>query len=429
MDENSKNDSTNEDYGKYGLNVLMKIGITRMPKFLSIIASVFIFVLGTSTILIKYNQQNTSAMAIFIIVITVVGVLITLILGILVSKLLSMIFVGFAKDFNLIADGETMSNDNSFNYNDPVSKLIHASSRINQKIDKEITEIKSISSGDLRTKVELISDRDQMGMALKEMVTNLNSLIVSIAASAEQVSLRADQFSISSTTMSNGATEQASALQQLTASVEEITNRAKLSAQNAEQANRLARDVQHNAMDGNKKMLDMLNAMEAISQSSKSIVNITKVIDDIAFQTNILALNASVEAARAGEHGKSFAVVANEVRSLAARSANAVIETTEMLEGALQRVEIGTTIANETAEALEQISQKVEKVTKLFSEISNSSQQQASAVSEINQGISQISQVVQTNAANSEESASASEELATEANKLKCEVSVFTIIN
>jgi methyl-accepting chemotaxis protein len=211
----------------------------------------------------------------------------------------------------------------------------------------------------------------------------------------------------------------------LTASVIEIADQTKKNATNANQANQLSTEAKQKALQGNDQMKMMLTSMEDINKSSQDISKIIRVIDDIAFQTNILSLNAAVEAARAGQHGKGFAVVAEEVRSLAARSAEAANNTTALIEGSINKVKAGTEIANETADALVEIVAEIEKSAYLVEEIAKASNEQAYGIAQISQGIEQVSQVVQTNSATAEESAAASQELFSQAEMLKEMVGAF----
>ncbi|NLY71126.1 MAG: HAMP domain-containing protein [Clostridiales bacterium] len=255
--------------------------------------------------------------------------------------------------------------------------------------------------------------------SLNSIINALNTMMGEINEAANQVAAGSMQVSDASQALSQGSTEQASSLEELTASINEIAEQTKQNALNANEADEYARLALKKASEGNKQMEEMLQAMDEINESSQNISKIIKVIDDIAFQTNILALNAAVEAARAGQHGKGFAVVAEEVRTLAARSAAAANETIGLIEGSIEKVKVGTNIANDTAQALNEILEEVEKSASLAKEIANASNEQASGISQINKGIEQVSQVVQNNSATAEESAAASEELSSQAELLK----------
>ncbi len=276
-----------------------------------------------------------------------------------------------------------------------------------------------IAEGDLTVEVQPASNEDILGNALLRMITNLRELVGQIQSASDEITSGSQQVADSSQSLSHGATQSAAALEEISSSMNEIGSQTKQSAENASQANQLSGVAKSSAEVGSRKMAAMIDAMADINASAQNISKIIKVIDEIAFQTNLLALNAAVEAARAGQHGKGFAVVAEEVRNLAARSAKAAEETTQMIEGSVEKSANGSQIAKETSEALSEIVTNITKVTDLVSEIAAATSEQALGIGQINQGLGQIDQTIQKNTAAAEESAATSEELSGQAAYLR----------
>ncbi|MCL2017144.1 MAG: methyl-accepting chemotaxis protein [Defluviitaleaceae bacterium] len=319
------------------------------------------------------------------------------------------------------------------NYN---GDFLAISSDVNNIVDilsSYISEISNIlgqiSQNDLTHSItrEYAGDFYAIKESINHISTTLNRTIAEISTVSGQVLNGAKQISASANSLAEGATEQASSVEELNASIDLINEQTKQNADNADNASQLSNKSTKNATSGNEAMTQMLDAMAQIKDSSTSISRIIKVIQDIAFQTNLLSLNAAVEAARAGEHGKGFSVVAEEVRSLASRTQAAATETTGLIGDSIDRVDSGSVIAESTAEALNLIVANATEVMHIIQNISNASREQAEAIDQVSVGLGQISSVVQNNSAVSEETAAAAQELNSQAEVLQELVYAFKL--
>lgn len=310
---------------------------------------------------------------------------------------------------------------------DEVGELMKSFRTMVENIRNQAQTAEAIAGGDLTVHVKINSEKDVLGIALSSIVEKNSHVLSQICDASGQVVSGAGQISEASARLSEGACRQSGSLEELASAVTEIKDWIGLSADNAEMARTCANDVKDGAMDGNRHMEEMLRAMDEINVSASNISNVIKTIEDIAFQTNILSLNASIEAARAGQYGKGFAVVADEVRSLAARSAEAVKETTDMIANSMQRTDYGTKIAKTTADAFNKIVGGIEEVVGLAEKIASASTAQTSSIDRINDEITQVSGVVQASSAASEESAAASSQLYKQAETLKEMVQTFKL--
>lgn len=264
-------------------------------------------------------------------------------------------------------------------------------------------------------------------LSMRGIRDRLGESMTHIRDAADQVSSSSDQISSGTQMLAQGAAEQAASVEELAATIEKISTQIEQNAQNAVQANSHTTAVAEEAREGDKRMHEMLSAMEEIRASSQHIANVIKTIEDIAFQTNILALNAAIEAARAGAAGKGFSVVADEVKNLAAKSAEASKSTVEMITESLSSVEKGVKIAEDTAQSLSGVLNGVQEVSLKVEEIAAASSNQAQAAANVAQGIDQIASVVQTNSATAQQDAAACEELSSQAQMLKGLVEQFRL--
>ncbi len=251
-----------------------------------------------------------------------------------------------------------------------------------------------------------------------------------IASGANEITSASAQVSTSGQSLAAGASEQAASLEETSASLEELASMTKRNADHSVDAKKMAAETRHAADTGATDMQQMSAAMTDLQKTSANVAKIVKTIDEIAFQTNILALNAAVEAARAGEAGAGFAVVAEEVRSLAQRSASAAKESAATIQEAVHMSERGVTLSGKVVSGFAEILSKARSVDELVGEIATASREQSEGIQQINIAVNQMDQVTQTNAASAEESAASAEEMTAQAVTLQgCVFDLLQLVN
>lgn len=378
------------------------------------------------------ERANTARLILFIaiLVAVAVAVLLGLLLARMISKPLNKMVEAADKlaggnfDINIDADSkdETGMLAKSFKNMSDTLKIIIA----------DLTRgLESFATGnfavDSQAKDSYVGSYYPLLDSIVKMRDTLIDTLQNINVAAEQVATGSDQVSSGAQALAAGSTEQAAAVEELAASVERIAEQAEENSSLVIEASKSVQQAGVGIRAGNEHMEQLSQAMGDISAASHQIANVTKVIEDIAFQTNILALNAAIEAARAGSTGKGFAVVADEVRSLAAKSAEAAKQTGELIQSSVTTVSRGMEISNQTVQILRDVGTSAVEVTGSFEKIEHSIAEQTVAIEQIKDGLSQISAVVQTNAATAEENSATSEEMSAQAATLRAEVGKFRL--
>ena len=295
-------------------------------------------------------------------------------------------------------------------------------------------DMSRISSGDISFHIDntFLNMNDEWGDIAKScenILNNLNKVVTTVKHSAEQVSTAANQVLAGNNDLSERTESQASSLEETAASMNEMASAIKESAESVAESTNMVTDAKDALNNAGLIIEESVNKMNDVHEASTKIMDITKLIENIAFQTNILALNASVEAARAGDQGRGFAVVASEVRNLAQNTQESVKNITALIADSNDKTDLAAKSVKESKEMFADISQKMDNASSMMDNINISSQEQQKGIEQVNSAISNMDSSVQKNAALVEEATAASQSLLSEANELIEVIGYFKLRN
>lgn len=354
-------------------------------------------------------------------------------LGVLVGRI-TVTLNPIAGRLKLLADGDVHTPPVPVNRtNDEMEVLSQATDELINQMREVVSGItrhlENMAKGDLTLPVEAEYKGDfaPIHTSLRLIYGQLNKTLQAIRRSAEQVNAGASQVADAAQALASGTAEQAETIEGLSSFVTEVSVQIEQNSAHIDEATGHMEQAVGRVEESNDKMQQMLTAMDEIKMTSGEISRITQDIEGIASQTSLLALNAAVEAARAGEAGKGFAIVADEVRGLAAKAAEAAKRTALLVGNSSRAVEEGLNIAQENAAILVDVTNQAKHVQELMENVEDASRKQAAAIGQATYGITQISAVVQSNAATAEESSASSQELSAQASLLREEIGRFKI--
>ena len=382
--------------------------------------------------------EGVLATVVIIIILMAVSVAAAVLTAVLVSNRIVKPIKQCSDRIRTLSNGDLTSPATVINAKDETGVLSRSTSEVVNSINMIISDAERIlgemadGNFDVDTKLNshaYVGDFSSLIQAIGKINGDLSDALYQIDLAAQQVSAGSDQVSGGAANLSQGTTEQASSIDELASTINDISVKTEENLEDCRKAKLSVDETTKLMKEADNHMQRMTGAMSRIDRSSEEITKIIKAIEDIAFQTNILALNASVEAARAGEAGKGFAVVADEVRNLASKSQEAVKNTSTLIGESREAVQEGIRITEETADTIKKVVEASESVNSVVGKVAHSSETQTASIQQVTEGIKQISGVVQSNSATAEESAATSEELNNQAQQLKALVGRFRLKN
>lgn len=384
------------------------------------------------------NAQTTKTINIvMIIAVVVAAAVLVVILTIVLTKAIVPPITQIEDSMNLIANGLLKEADGTITYRskDEIGVLAHAARKVIRFFQNVLPSISDVcrnyGNGNFNCVCEnydsYVGETSEIRDSLMYIRDNLSAALSNVDQASDQLLSGADEVASGAQALAQGATQQASSIQELSETITTISDAIQANSENAAEASEKANAAGTEVQEVNVKMAELVKAMNEINEFSGETKKIVKTIEDIAFQTNILSLNAAIEAARAGAAGKGFAVVAEEVRNLAGKSAEAAQNTTRIIESTVNSIVSGNQLCAEVAEKMNKVGETAGEVTVINNKIAESSKAAADSIVKVTVGVDQISNVVQTNSATSEQSAAASEELSSQANMLKELVKKFSL--
>ncbi|MDR0852962.1 MAG: methyl-accepting chemotaxis protein [Clostridiales Family XIII bacterium] len=292
---------------------------------------------------------------------------------------------------------------------------------------EKVDVLNKVAAGDLSVEVSLSSDDDIVGKSINDVIMNTSRIVKDVTDATNQLSIGASQFATGAQSLAQSSSEQSATVDQLHISATRIAEEAEENAERASKAASFAEEIGQNAGKGSVHMNKMTDAMKDIADASRSVNIVIKTIEEIAFQTNILSLNAAVEAARAGQHGKGFAVVADEVRNLATKSSGAASDSNALISDTISKTSFGTGIVGEANASFNTIEEGIKATSNLLRDMAEAADKQREAIKEINDNVSDLTNVVYNNSVTAEQSAAASEEMSSQTELLQSLVATFKL--